>query len=77
MTGMELVTWFSASEKARRGFCSICGSFLFWESSKGKSIAVGMGAFDSPTGASLFEHIYVADKGDYYEIADGLPQNDQ
>jgi hypothetical protein len=33
-----------------------------------------MGAFDDPTGATLAVHIFVAEKGDYYEIADGLPQ---
>lgn len=34
-----------------------------------------MGAFDSPTGTQLGKHIWVADKGDYYAIGDGLPQN--
>ena len=33
-----------------------------------------MGAFDAPTGTRLGEHIFTADKGDYYEIGDGLPQ---
>lgn len=33
-----------------------------------------MGAFDRPTETTANLHIYVADKGDYYEIADGLPQ---
>jgi hypothetical protein len=36
-----------------------------------------MGAFDGPTGTKLTKHIFVADKGDYYDIADGLPQNQQ
>ena len=34
-----------------------------------------MGAFDLPTNTKLRIHIHVADKGDYYQIADGLPQN--
>lgn len=33
-----------------------------------------MGAFDSPTGTRLAIHVHVADKGDYYDILDGLPQ---
>jgi hypothetical protein len=33
-----------------------------------------MGAFDGTTGAKLSVHIFVADKGDYYDIADGVPQ---
>ena len=32
------------------------------------------GAFDSPSGLTLTKHIFCADKGDYYEIADGLPR---
>ena len=33
-----------------------------------------MGAFDAPTSTHLEKHIFVAEKGDYYEIADNLPQ---
>jgi hypothetical protein len=33
-----------------------------------------MGAFETPTGTRLEKHIFVDDKGDYYEIVDGLPQ---
>jgi hypothetical protein len=36
-----------------------------------------MGAIDAPTGTGLHSHMSVADKGDYYEIADGLPQTAQ
>ncbi len=75
--GGENVTWYQASDTARRGFCKTCGSFLFWDPIHHDTIAVAMGAFDKPTNAKLALHIYVADKGDYYEIADGLPQNQQ
>jgi hypothetical protein len=75
--GGDNLTWFRSSEKVRRGFCATCGSFLFWEPLAGQSIAVAMGAFDVPTDTRLAKHIFVADKGDYYEIADGLPQNDR
>ena len=34
-----------------------------------------MGTFDTPTGTTLAKHIFVAGKGDYYDIADGLPQH--
>jgi hypothetical protein len=77
ITGGEHIRWFRSSERIQRGFCSLCGSFLFWELIKGDTIAIAMGAFDSPTDTSLSMHIFVADKGDYYEIADGLPQNEQ
>lgn len=75
--GEENLTWFRSSEKVRRGFCRTCGSALFWDPIGREKIGVAMGAFDKPTGTKLHIHIFVADKGDYYEIADGLPQNQQ
>lgn len=76
LSGDEHVRWYQSSEKVRRGFCKTCGSFLFWDPIGRASIAIAMGAFDKPTQVSLGMHIFVADKGDYYEIADGLPQNE-
>ena len=75
--GEDKITWFRSSEKVRRGFCSICGSSLFWDPLFHDRIGLAMGAFDTPTGTRLAIHIFVADKGDYYDIADGLPQNAQ
>jgi hypothetical protein len=72
--GEEHVAWYQSSEKARRGFCSVCGSSLFWDPLHRDWIGVAMGAFDGPTGARLAVHIFVAEKGDYYEIADGVTQ---
>lgn len=34
-----------------------------------------MGAFDTLTSTSIELHSFVAEKGDYYEINDGVPQN--
>ncbi len=73
--GIESVTWYQSSERVRRGFCSRCGSALFWDPIKRDWIGIAMGAFDTPTETHLRVHIFVADKGDYYDIADGLPQN--
>lgn len=38
--------------------------------------SVALGSIDGPTGVRLERHIFVAHKGDYYEIADGLPQHE-
>ena len=73
--GEDRITWYRSSEKVRRGFCSVCGSSLFWDPVDRDTIAIAMGAFEAPTGTRLGIHIYVDDKGDYYDIADGLPQN--
>ena len=78
--GAEHVTWFVSSEKARRGSCSTCGSSLFYEpldTTKHTWIGVSMGAFEKPTETSIAVHIFIADKGDYYDVTDGLPQRQQ
>jgi hypothetical protein len=74
LEGADKLKWYRSSEKVRRGFCSECGSFLFWDPLGHDFIAVAMGAFDPPTRTRLHTHIFVAEKGDYYDIADGLPQ---
>jgi len=71
------VHWYAASDTARRGFCPRCGSFLFWKAHDEDMISFALGALDEPTGLKLETHIFVADKGDYYDIAGGLPQKDQ
>ena len=75
--GEDQVRWFQSSEKVRRGFCATCGSALFWDPVRHDKIAIAMGAFDAPTGTMLGKHIFTADKGDYYAIADGLPRNER
>ncbi len=76
--GEDQLRWYASSEKVRRGFCATCGCSLFFDpldTVKHDWIGVSMGAFDTPTETRLKVHIFVADKGDYYDIADGLPQN--
>ncbi|OLP44087.1 GFA family protein [Rhizobium oryziradicis] len=75
--GSDHLRWYQSSEKVRRGFCGTCGASLFFDPPHKDWIAVAMGAFDSPTKTQLELHIFVADKGDYYDITDGLPQNAQ
>ena len=74
--GMEKVTWFRSSAKARRGFCAVCGASLFWDPVERDWTGIAMGAFDGPTDAQLHVHVYTAEKGDYYRIEDGVPQFD-
>jgi len=74
MEGAENITWYKSSETARRGFCRICGSVLFWKHNELDYVSVMAGAFDQPSGLRGEKHIYTADKGDYYSIHDELPQ---
>ncbi|UCI05340.1 GFA family protein [Mesorhizobium sp. B1-1-8] len=72
--GVENITWYEASSFARRGFCRICGSVLFWKPNDDAYVSVLAGSFDKPTQLQGECHIFVSDKGDYYSIDDGLPQ---
>ncbi|HMK85268.1 MAG TPA: GFA family protein [Steroidobacteraceae bacterium] len=71
------LTWYQSSERAERGFCRICGGNLFWKPHAEDRIAITAGTLDTPTKLRLIEHIFVADKSDYYEIHDDLPQKPQ
>ncbi len=75
VTDNGALSWYASSAKVRRGFCSRCGSTLFWEPVHRDWIAIAMGSFDTPTQTTANKHIFVREKGDYYEIADRLPQD--
>ncbi len=57
-----------------RGFCSECGSSLFWDPHGMDRIAVAAGTLDEPTGLKTMGHIWLDQAGDYYHVADNLPK---
>lgn len=69
--------WYRSSEKAERGFCSACGSNLFWRKVGDTATSIMAGALDSPTGLAMESHIYVDDIGDYYILGSDLPSYSQ
>ena len=75
ITGTGTLAWYPSSDGAERGFCARCGSSLFWRLSGGARTSIMAGTLDPPTGLRLAQHIFVGDKSDYYDIADGLPQH--
>ena len=75
LTREDGLRWYESSKAARRGFCGLCGSVLFWEGRGRDYIAIAAGTLDVPTELKTVQHIYVADKSDYYAIDDGLPQS--
>ncbi len=64
--------WYRSSSEAERGFCSRCGGNLFWRplGAKPDVTSIMAGTLDTPTGLKVMQHIFVADKSDYYEIGD-------
>ncbi|MEP2640837.1 GFA family protein [Roseobacter sp.] len=78
ITNDTTLTWYQSSPGASRGFCNRCGSSLFWRHvDDNGAVSVMSGTLDGVTGITTEKHIFVADKGDYYDIADGRPQHDQ
>lgn len=71
------LTWYRSSDHAQRGFCSACGSSLFYKRDAADFTSIGAGCVDGETGLSIAQHIFVKDKGDYYDIADGIQQIEQ
>ncbi len=76
LTEARGLKWHTLSPTVRRGFCVECGSSMFFEDSADPKLGICAGTFDEPTGLREKGHIYVASKGDYYEIADGLLKYD-
>src|ERR1700722_6851207 len=62
--------WYRSSPKARRGFCSKCGSALFWEPTPPTHISISAGSLNRPTGLRIKEHILLDQKGDYDDVPD-------
>lgn len=67
--------WFQSSELAQRGFCSECGSSLFFRRHDSDRISIAAGALEAPTTLDLVEHICSREAGDYYMIENDLSQH--
>ena len=65
----ETLAWYAATDSARRGFCTGCGAFLFWQATGSDQISFAAGAIDGPTGLGVAEEWYLEDAGDYYHGA--------
>jgi len=68
------LSWYRTSDVAQRGFCRECGSSLFWEPFSQDATGIIAGSLDQETGLQTMGHIFVAEKSDFYEITDDLPQ---
>jgi hypothetical protein len=71
------VVWAHHSGCSEHARCAACGSLLFWATRDSGYVSVLPGSLDHSDGIVERGHIYVAEKGDYYDIADGLPQSDR
>ena len=70
------LVWYATSDRARRGFCRVCGSNLFWEPVGQDATGIVAGTLDQPTGLKTMGHIFVGEKPDFYHLTDDLPRFD-
>ncbi|HYV48772.1 MAG TPA: GFA family protein [Myxococcaceae bacterium] len=68
--------WHAVSPTVKRGFCVECGSSVLFDESTLPKMGICAGSLDEPTGIREKAHIYVASKGDYYEIPGDLLKYD-
>lgn len=66
--------WYAATKSGKRGFCGTCGSLLTWKACDEAAIAIALGAVDGATPFKLEKHIFAAEKSNYYEISESVPQ---
>jgi len=65
----NLLRWYRSSDTAQRGFCSRCGSSLFWEMDGAETMTILAGMIDGATCLETTAEIYVSNRGDYYALA--------
>jgi hypothetical protein len=69
--------WYVAVPGFRRGFCSECGSNLFFEAEAGERVSIAAGSLDEPQGLKIVAHIFASEAGDYYAIDAHLPVSEK
>ncbi len=74
ISGTEQVTVFKSSEWAERGFCSRCGTHLFYRVVQGNEYIVPVGLFGDAMPFEFKEQIFTDHKPGYYEFANRTAQ---
>ena len=64
----DTLAWWQRTPTVRYGFCSACGSSLFWEAhDKPDTTSITAGSLDPPTGLATTLAIFGADASDYHQ----------
>lgn len=60
--------WYASSDRARRGFCTVCGSRLFKDNLSSDRLMVSAGVIDEPTAKRIIRNLWEQSKGDWYDL---------
>lgn len=69
ITGKEKITEFKSSEWATRGFCSLCGSNLYYKLNKGDFSAFSLGTLKNNEKFKFTEQIFIDHKPGNYSFS--------
>lgn len=72
--GEDKITRYSSSAWAERGFCSQCGSNLFYRLKEADRYVICMGTFDDESAFELVGEIYIDEKPQGYAFAGDHPR---
>jgi hypothetical protein len=73
--GADLIRHFESSPGKERAFCGRCGSPIYSRRTAiPTTLRLRVGLLDGPLGVKPSRHAYVADKADWWDILDDLPQ---
>ena len=68
--GEDKVTVFDSSEWAERGFCSVCGTHLFYRLKGNGMYIVPVGLFDDDPDLTFATQVFIDEKPGYYRFAE-------
>ncbi|HUG07585.1 MAG TPA: GFA family protein [Acidimicrobiia bacterium] len=70
----DTLTWYEAAEGTEYGFCSRCGSTLFWRTARRPGlVSIAAGTLTPPTGLETVAAIYTDYASDYHSFDHSIP----
>jgi hypothetical protein len=69
ISGEEYVSSYASSEWAERGFCSHCGTHLFYKLKQKNQYIIPVGLFNDTSKLNFDHQIFIEEKPDYYSFA--------
>jgi hypothetical protein len=71
--GSDKLSWYQSTPEARRGFCSNCGSTLFFESERwADEVHIALAHMDGPIDRPPKAHVYYESHVEWVELGDDL-----
>ena len=69
VTGTSMVGVFASSEWAERGFCTACGSHLYYRLKQSGQYIVPAGLFGGDATVNFDHQVFIDEKPSYYDFA--------